>query len=256
MSPRTSRWLALALGLVLALLAGCSSGSAADRAPGSKVTDDEAKVLAELLHQDREKGGADFVITAPYAEQARITLTGTVDFVRSVGRAQSVTHYGDGRPDETRTLFFDSTDIWFGDVPGLTEAVAQAGRPGVSYLKRPLANGQQTPPLVDVLVQLLLNLQARSGDDPRSITARDYTWQGPTRVENTPAVQFGIGAGRTVAVSSGGLLLQYVTRLPNQGFDVTVTLSGHGPKDITLPGDAETAALSDFPQVATQLGLA
>lgn len=255
MSPRTSRWLALALGLVLTLLAGCS-GSAEDRAPGSKVTDDEAKVLAELLHRDREEGGADFVVTAPYAEQARITLTGTVDFVRSVGRAQSVTHYGDARPDETRTVFFDATDVWFGDVPGLTDAVAAAGRPGVTYLERPLANGQQSPPLLDVLVQLVLNLQARSGDDPRSITSRDYTWQGTTRVDNTPASLFALGGGRTVAVSSQGLLLQYVTRLPNQDFDVTVTLSDHGTKDVPLPGDPETAAISDFPQVAAGLGLA
>jgi hypothetical protein len=255
MSPRTSRSLALALGLVLALLAGCSSGSD-HRAPGAKVSDDEAEVLAQVLYEDRQQGGADFVAVAPYAADTTLTLTGTIDFVRSVGRAQAVTHVGDGRPDDTRTVFFTPQDLWFGDLPNLTDAVAAAGKPGITYLRRPITSADQSPSLIDVLVQLVLNLQARQPDDPRSITSRHYTWQGQTTVDGALASVFGLSTpGSTVAVDRTGLLRRYVTRLPGQGFDVTITLSGHGRKDVTLPPDTQTALISDVPQAAAQLGL-
>src|SRR3978361_114423 len=116
--PFRPRSLLLALGLVLALLAGCSDSSAADRVAGAKVTQDEADVLAELLHKDFTLGGANFVESAPYGEGALLTLTGQVDFVASIGSAQAVTSFTDGRPDETRTVVFTPNDIWFGDVPG------------------------------------------------------------------------------------------------------------------------------------------
>jgi hypothetical protein len=255
MSPRTSRSLLLALGLVLALLAGCSSGSD-DRAPGAKVSDDEARVLAQVLYRDRQEGGADFVAVAPYAEGTSTTLTGTVDFERSVGRAQAVTHFGDGRADDTRTVFFTPQDLWFGDLPGLTDAVAAAGKPGITYLERPITSADESPSLVDVLVQVVLNLQARQPDDPRSITSRGYTWQGQTSVDSSIVSVFGLSTpGSTVAVDRNGLLRRYVTRLSGQDFDVTVTLSGHGHKEVTLPGDAQTALISDVPQAAAQLGL-
>ena len=50
---------------------------------------------------------------------AVVTLTGVVDFRRSIGQAKAVTTYRNGQPTETRTVFFTPTDIWFGDVPGL-----------------------------------------------------------------------------------------------------------------------------------------
>src|ERR1700710_1206590 len=133
--PVRPRPLLPALGLVLPLLAGCSDSGAADRVPGAPVSRTEADALAELLHQDFVRGGATFVESAPYAEGALLTVTGKVDFVRSVGTAEAVTSYGDGRPDDTRTLFFTPDDIWFGKVPGLTDALTAAGLPAASYVR-------------------------------------------------------------------------------------------------------------------------
>src|SRR4051794_41957056 len=115
--PSRLRSLLLALGLVLALLAGCSDSSAADRNAGDKVTRDEADVLAELLHQDFKRGGADFVQSAPYGDGAGLTLTREGDFVPSIGRAQAGPPLKGGPPHETPPPFFPPTPTRVGPRP-------------------------------------------------------------------------------------------------------------------------------------------
>jgi hypothetical protein len=252
-----NRLLPPALGLVLALLAGCSGNDTAMRSPGAHVTDTEATVLADLLHRDFQDGGADFVETAPYAEGTVLKLTGSVDFLRSVGRAQAVTTFSDGRPPDTRTVFFTTKDIWFGDVPNLPEALAAEKLPAASYVRRPLAavssSGQGQ--LVDVLVQLVLNLSARSSDDPESFKKGNYTWQGQRVINGRLASVFNLAGGSTVAVGTDKQLLQYVTRLPGQDFEVTITLPAHARRTIDLPTDAETVSATAHPGLAAKVGV-
>ena len=256
--PSRPRSLLLALGLVLALLAGCSDSSAADRNPGDKITRAEADVLAELLHQNYEHGGADFVESAPYGDGAVLTLTGQVDFVRSIGHAQAVTKYTDGRPDDTREIFFTPDNIWFGDVPGLSDALAAHGLPDAAYVERPMAgtSAEGNSSLVDVLAQLVLNLSARGGDDPRAFLNGSYTWQGQRSINGELAAVYALSGGKTVAVSTKDkLLLQYVTPLPDQDFQVTITLSDHGERSIQLPTPDQTVNAADQPEIAAQVGV-
>jgi hypothetical protein len=255
--PSRPRSLLLALGLVVALLAGCSDSSAADRTPGDEVTRDEANVLAELLHKNFEKGGADFEESAPYADGAVLTLTGAVDFTRSIGRAQAVTTFEDGRPDDTRTLFFTPDTLWFGDVPSLPEALKTAGLPDAAYVRRSMsAPTEGTAQLVDVLVQMVLKLSARAGDDPRAFLSGQYTWQGQRSVNSHLAALYQLTGGKTIAVSATDrLLVQYVTPLPQQDFDVTITLSEHGPRQIDLPAADQTIDAAQHPELAQQVGV-
>jgi hypothetical protein len=246
----------LVLGLALALTAGCSSDDA-PRTAGDPVTRSEAKVLADVLYEDFQAGGADFTLTAPFAEDASITLTGQIDFRRSIGSAQAVTRYTNGQPEESRTVFFTSSDIWFGDVPGLAEALTGAGLPPAAWVKRPIASTSSagTPSLVDVLVQLVPRLSARQADDPRSITERDYTWRGSRSIDGQVVSVFRSGTGATIAVSADHQLVQYVTRLPQQTFDVTITLSDHGEREITLPADTDTVDAAAHPEIAQAVGV-
>jgi hypothetical protein len=109
---------------------------------------------------------------------------------------------------------------------------------------------------MDVLVQVLVNLSAPSRDSASDFLGGGYTWQGQRSIDSRLASLFRLRNGRTVAVAaSGDLLLQYVTPLAGGSFDVTVTLTDHGPRSIALPGNAETAAVADHPAVAAALGV-
>jgi len=255
--PTRRRPVLAAAGLALALLSGCTTDDAANRRPGDPVTREEAGALAELLHRNRERGGADFVVTAPYGDDVVLTLTGEVDFQESLGRAQAVTTFGDGRPDDVRTLYFTSEEMWF-DVPGLAEALARAGEPTAVYLRRPTTAGtdDRVPLLVDVLVEIVLDLSSPTADDPRAFLTDGYTWEGQRSIDSRLTSLFGLHDGRTVAVAaSGDLLAQFVTPLAGEDLDVTVTLSDHGPRRLTVPGEDETADAAEHPDIAASLGI-
>ncbi|WP_092198724.1 hypothetical protein [Blastococcus tunisiensis] len=257
MPPRAARLL-LSAGLAMALVTGCTGDSGLDRTAGDPVTEEEAQVLSALLQRNQQRGGADFVVTAPYGDGELLTLTGAVDFRNEVGRAQVVTSFDDGRDDDVRTLFFTDEEVWVGDVPGLTDALAAGGVPAVTYLRRPVTLGSEdgAPLLLDVLTEVLLNLSARRADDPRAFLDGDYTWQGQRSIDSRLTTLFGVPGDRTVAVDAAeDVLTQFVTPLADGGFDVTVTLSGHGMRPIDLPAAEETAAAADHPDVAAALGI-
>jgi hypothetical protein len=240
------RLVPLALGLAATLVAGCAADPG-ERAPGDPVTREEAGVLADLLQRNHERGGADFVVTAPYRDDVLLTLTGEVDFRHSAARAEAVTSFADDRPDRTLTLVFTAEDVWFAGVPDL---------PG--YLRRPVVtdDGEGPPRLLDVVVELLMNLTARTADDPEAFLDGDHTWQGQRSIDSRLATVFGLRNGRTIAVGAADdLLLQFGTPLHDGAFDATVTLADHGRRTVELPAEEETVDASDHPEIAEQLGL-
>lgn len=242
-----------ALGVLLALVAGCA-GDDARRNPGEAVTAADAAVLAQLLERNHERGGADFVVTAPYGPEAVLTLTGEVDFQEGTGRAQAVTsHEG---VEDVRTVFFTSDELWFGDVPGVEAALAGTG---AIYLTRPIATDEK-PPLVDVLVTVLLGLAADDGDDPAAFLDGGYSWQGRRSIDGRPTDLFGLPGGRTVAVSStDDVLVQFATPLPaGAGADdvqVTATLAEHGRRTLDLPDEAQSVPAAEHLELVAALGL-
>jgi hypothetical protein len=258
MSSRARR-LVVAAGLSLALTSGCTGDGGGVRAVGDPVTEEEAALLAALLQRNEQRGGADFVVTAPYGEDQLLTLTGSVDFRNEVGRAQAVTSFDDGRPEDVRTLFFTPEEVWVGDVPGLTDALAGGGAPSVSYLRRPATTGDAgdgAPLLVDVLTEVLLNLATRTDDDPRAFLGGGYTWEGQRSIDSRLTTLFGAPGGRIVAVdASDDMLTQFVTTVADAGFDVTITLSDHGIRRIDLPAEEVTADAAEHPDVAAVLGI-
>ena len=250
------RLLLPALGLVAALTAGCSSGDG-ERHAGDPVTQQDARALAGLLHRDYTHAGADFVITAPYGQDTVLTLTGKVDFRHEIGQAQAVTSFGDARADDVRTIVFTAEDLWVGDVPGLPAALAAGGVSGGAYLHRALTGGDESasPPLVDAVLAVLLDLSAPVADEPRSFLGAGYSWQGQRSIDSRLTTLFGMPQGRTVAVgASDDLLTQFVTPLDG-GIEVTVTLSEHGPRTLATPDPAQCAEAADHPELAAQFGL-
>lgn len=253
-----SRRSLVAAGAALALLAGCSAG-AGERQPGDAITATEAELLAGLLARNAEAGGAEFVVTAPFGEDALLTLIGEVDYVGGIGRAQAVADHGTG-DDVVRTVFFTADELWFGDVPGLGEALAAAALPAAGYLRRPATppggDADGTAPLADVLVRLVLDLGAPADDDPGRIRDADYTWQGRRSIDGRLSTVFGSPSGWTVAVdSSSELLLQFATELPGDGPRVTVSLADHGTREIGLPAAEDSVDGAAHPGLAAAIGL-
>ncbi|TYP86431.1 hypothetical protein [Blastococcus xanthinilyticus] len=243
---------AAAAGLALALLTGCTEES---RQAGDPVTEEDAAVLAKLLHRNHEQGGADFVVTVPFADDAVLTLTGEIDFRRAVGQAQAVTTVGDEELD-TRTLFFDADELWSGDLPGLPEALEAAGAPSATYLRRALPAAGEEPELIDVVVQVLQNLSARTADDPAAFLGDPYAFEAEQPVDGRPTTVYRLREGRTVAVADGdATLVRYRTPLPGGGSEVTVTLADHGTRRLALPGEEETAAAAEHPEIAEAFGI-
>jgi hypothetical protein len=143
-------------------------------------------------------------------------------------------------------------------VPGLPDALAGAVAPQAAYLRRPVTTGaeDQVPLLVDVLTEVLLNLSARTDDDPRAFVDGGYTWEGQRSIDSRLATLFGLPGDRTVAVdSTDDMLTQFVTTVAGGGFDVTITLSDHGVRRIDLPAEEETADAAAHPDIATALGI-
>jgi len=240
-----SRHLALALGLTATIVAGCAADP--ERAPGDPVTREEAAVLAELLHRNYQRGGADFVVTAPYRDDVLLTLTGEIDFRHSTGRAEAVTSFAGDRPDQTLAIVFTAEDIWFADVPDADE-----------HLRRPVVtdDGDGPPRLLDVVVELLTNLTARSADDPEAFLDGEHTWEGRRSIDSRLTALFGLREERVVAVgASDDLLTQFVTPLGDADVDVTVTLAEHGRRSVELPAEATTAEAADLPEIAAALGI-
>jgi hypothetical protein len=240
--------------VALALLTGCSSDSALDRNPGDPVTRAEAGTLAELLHRNYTRGGADFVVTAPYADGVVLTLTGEVDFRDAVGRARAVTTFPGGRADDSRTIFFSREDVWFGDVPGLSDALVADGASDANYLRRPVTTGSED--VQPVLLEVLLDLSSRNPDDPQAFLDGSYTWEGQRSIDGRLTTLFGLHEDRTVAVAAAGdVLAQFETPLAGGEFDATITLSDHGRRRLDVPADTETAEAADHAAVAAQFGV-
>lgn len=241
----------LLLGLLL--VSGCTTENpAANRIPGDKITYTEAQTLAGLLQRNVEQGGADVKITAPYAEGALLTMTGVIDFTTRTGTLDAVTTYQDQRPDETRTLYFTPDKLVTGNIPGLTDAMAAIGKPEVQYLRSDL---DQAGKLVDNIVGMLIRLAADSPDDPNSLIAHGYTWEGSRTIDGVLTSIYQTGAsGATVSVGAQDKLLhQFEVKPINSDFTVTIILSNHGPRTVTFPPDEQIVDASDYPQVVSQL---
>ncbi|RBY92662.1 hypothetical protein [Blastococcus sp. TF02A-30] len=244
---RTPARLLTPLVTALALVAGCATDDG-PRPTGDPVTQEEADLLAGLLARNHDEGGADFVATAPYGDEAVLTLTGAVDFRDGVGRAQVVT--GDGSAPE-RTVWFTREAVWFDDPTG-------SGSGG--YLRRPLLPADDpAPPLLDVVAGLLLNLSAGSADDAAAFLDGAATWQGRRSVDGRLTALYAVPGDAVVAVSAtDDVLVQFAAPVPAEGGDpveVTVTLAGHGRRSLDLPAEAETIEAADHPELGAALGL-
>jgi len=251
-SPRLRPLLAL-LAIVVSLigLAGCVEENG-ERQIGDPITEGEADILAGLLNRNFTEGGVAFRAVSPYAENSTFTYTGTLDFTTGTGTGIAVTDYNGQQPAESRSLYFTTDEVTFGDVPNLTESMAAAGVPGVNFMRRQIQAGQE---LIDTVAALLPRLAADEPDNAAAYLERDYTFQGQTTIDGQLAALFSFGQAQVAVGVNEKLMLQYVTTLPNSAIQVTVTLSDHGPQTVEAPPADQTVSATDYPDVAASVGV-
>ncbi len=246
-----SRLLPLLLAAVL-LATGCGEDDPnADRSPGDQITADEAQVLADVLYRNVEEGGADVTVSAQYAAEALLTMTGSVDFTTKTGTLDTTTVFETGQPDEVRTIYFSSDRLVIGNIPGLTDAMGAAGREGVQYLRSDL---NQQGRLVDNIVGMLVRLTADQADDPDNLIAAGYTWEGPGRIDSVATNTFQHGAASISVGVEDELLYQFTAPPPDNTFPVQITLANHGPHEIDFPPEEQIADAAAYPEIAAQFG--
>lgn len=252
--PRTPRALAVLIALVTLFGVTACVKENADRQIGDPITEGEAETLAGLLNRNFTQGGASFRASVPYAEATVFTYTGTIDFTTGTGTGTAVTDYNEVQPTESRSLYFSTDNVTFGDVPGLTDAMTAIGVPGIAFMTRQLFPfGQE---LIDSVVTLLPRLSARVPDDnPQSYLERDYTFQGQTTIDGELAGLFSFGSATVAVGVDDQELLQYVTSLPDAGAEITITLTDHGPKTVDPPPAEQTVSAADYPDVAGAVGV-
>lgn len=246
------RLLAVLLSLMCLLGATACVDQSRDRQIGDPITEEEAETLAGLLNRNFTAGGAAFRAVSPYAENTTFTYTGTVDFTTNTGTGIAVTDYNGLQPAESRSLYFTTDEVTFGDVPGLTDAMAVAGVPGVNFMRRQVLPGQD---LIDTIVGLLPRLAASEPDNAAAYLERDYTFQGQTTIDGQLASLFSFGQAQVAVGVNEKLLLQYVTTLPNSPIRVAVTLSDHSAQTVVPPPIEQTVSAVDYPDVAAQVGV-
>lgn len=246
-----SRFLPLLLAGAL-LVAGCGEDDPnAGRSPGDDITAAEAQVLADVLYRNVEEGGADVTATAQYAEEALLTMTGSVDFTTKTGTLDTTTVFATGQPDEVRTIYFSTDRLVIGNVPGLTDAMSAAGRTGVQYLRSDL---NQQGRLVDNIVGMIIRLTADQADDPDNLLAAGYTWEGPGRIDSVDTNTFRNGTASISVGVEDELLYQFTAPPPDNTFPVQITLANHGPREIAFPPEEQIADASAYPEIAAQFG--
>lgn len=242
----------LALLTAVLVLTGCTADNTnANRAPGDEITVEEARVLADVLHRNVEEGGADVTISTQFAEEALLTMSGSIDFTTRMGTLDTKTTYSDGQPEEVRTIYFTADRILIGNIPGLTDAMAAVDRAGVQYLRSEL---DQAGRLVDNIVGMLTRLAADQPDDPNNLLLAGYTWQGAGRIDAVLTNTFSSGEATFSVGVEDRLLHQFAGPPANNTFPIRITLSNHGPREVDFPPEEQIADASAYPEVAAQFG--
>ena len=264
---------AIVCSLSIVSVAGCG-GSSGDGGGGNaattvvstvapvetQLTVADANVLSRLLFNNHDKGGADVSIDVPYGLQSSIQIDAVVDWKTHQGSAEVRVVGADGALVDTSTVYWrDLYDPQKGLVAttlkGLTEAMAEQGRPGVTYVARPFS---ETSPLDRVLRYLdgLATVQAenplllRQDEKAKSLGNEMLTTDGGQRVRS---VALRYGKSRYWAELESGLMLQASAPLAGLKSETVFRFSKHGVREITLPPVDAVVDAADIPQIYQQL---
>jgi hypothetical protein len=221
---------------------------------GEKLTQAQATTLSRLLFMNYDQGGADFVADVPYGIGSSIVIEGVVDWKTHTGNGTLVVKKNDG-------TLVDTSEIWWGypndaqrgfvatSLKGLTEAMAEAGRPGVKYVARPLS----TSP-IDIILKYLDALSSDQAENP--LLLRQDKRAGYLGVETIPSGEADVikfGRSRYWVDLKSKRMVQASAGLAGLRTETVFTIRAAGPKTIAFPPNSEVVDAQTIPEIYAEL---
>lgn len=247
-------WVAAAI-----VLASCGGGggdgeaiASSPAAPvGTRLTAAQANALSQGLFKNFQAGGAQVTVTIPYGSST-FTLDGDIDWKRHVGAATVTTTFRDGvRAPQAQAVFWSRTTIVM-PLPGLEAAMAERGRPGVTFLARPLDGSTAT---LDRVVAFIDAIASDRPENPLLLRQRpEVVFLGREDVEGTPADRYQSSeSAQFWLAATGGRIVRVSANFAGLEQPVDVRLRDHGPRSMTFPGDDQVVLASDIPDLVAEL---
>jgi hypothetical protein len=244
--------------LVLLSVVSCGSSKPIDASSGPSVpagkplTLAQAEVLASVLTKNFDEGGAVFTVTVPYSTQTTYTLNGSIDYTK--GTAQSTLRITSvGKDPADSELLWTKQEV-IEQIPGLTEAVAAKGRPGVNFVSRPLTTSSPQ----DVVLNLLLGTASQQRENPALIQQGtdkgDSAFLRTDTLRNTPVDVYRFGKKTTYWVGhDDGVLMRFEATLAIAPGVTVIDFLEHKPVSIPGPKASEVVFASEIPDVMKSL---
>ncbi len=236
---------------VLSLVVGCSSTkeasgptTAVGSAAGTPITADEASKLADALVNNHTVGGAHVHATIPFGT-ATFELDGEIDWVGHVGRL-TATSTITGQPARAPFDIVFNPNVTFETVPGLEEALGAKGRPGISWVARPL--DPASSPL-HLPLRLIDTAASTTRDNPILLQQDGVTALGPDLVGDVATHRFDRGRTTIWLGDTDGLTHRIDAELQATRSTATFVFTDFGPRTITVPADVQIVSVDEISEL-------
>lgn len=252
----------VSVGLVTSLLAvvsACASGpvtgqnggatpegpatSLTGEVKGVSLTTGQASKLARILFNNHTVGGAEVRADVDFGPAATFHLDGVVDWTNSIGRVVLTTKRRDAVAVPPQTIAWGGSSVYL-SVPGLTEALASRGHPGILYLQRPVS--VKTNPL-DQVITLIASFSSARTENPLLLRQGDTSFEGTAMVGGHDVEKLRFGRS-TYSVADDGFAYRIDTTFVSVQGPIVVTFDRHGAQSVepidpskVLPLDGYTA---------------
>jgi len=223
-------WRAVVFGVAaLAVLAagGCSKGDEATtpNAAGttvpatSKLTQEQAAELSQVLFKNFDAGGATVDVVVPYNSTATFRIHAEVDFKDSKGRGTLDTTFTDGRPPEHQEI------AWTDKQAAITDSDGKWQQRLLEPTRYP----------VDQVLALVNGLASETRDNPALLRQGPSQFLRTETVGTTPVDVYRYGERTTWFVDDAGALVRLTAEIPSFGGPVSIDLRNPGTRSVDLP---------------------
>ena len=213
---------------------------------GTPLTTAQALVLSRLLLNDHDAGGADVSVRAPAGVMPAFAMRGTVDWLHHQGRV--TVHFKGGASPPDEVLVWSDANLFIG-VPGLGDAMAAKGRPGITFASRPLQSGTTT---LDQVIVLLSSLASDRAENPILLRQADTGYLGPGEIDGVQHERFRYGA-TVYWVEPAEHIGRVEATFRTTGSVVVIDLTDHGARQVDVPAADAVVPAAEITDVLSAL---